>query len=372
MKEKHILIVAGEASGDLYGAQLVSFLKEKHPEMDFFGIGGPELRKAGLRSLFKMEELSVVGLFEAFSKIPKLWKALRSIEREINRLPVHLSILIDFPGFNLYLAKKLKKWGIPVLYYVSPQIWAWWSSRAKRLKECVDRLAVILPFEVEFFKNYGIEALFVGHPQREIIEKAPSREEARTSLGIDSDQKVIGLFPGSRRGEVKRHLKVMVKTVELLRRDFPDLKALLALAPGLSDELFQVEREIKVIKNDPLRVMAASDLLIVASGTVTLQGALMGKRMMVIYKVNALSYFLAKALVKVSFIALPNLLLGRMVFPELIQREANPFKLAEVAKNMLLDENKEEELIFVSRRLKELLPSGAPERVAKIALELMR
>jgi len=372
MKKKHILIVVGEASGDLYGAQLVSFLREKHPQLDFFGIGGPELRKVGLRSLFKMEELSVVGLFEVFPKIPKLWKALRLIEKEIKNLQVNLSILIDFPGFNLHLAKKLKKWGIPVLYYVSPQIWAWRPSRAKRLKEYVDSLAVILPFEVEFFKKYGIEAHFVGHPQREIIEKAPSPEEARISLGITSEEKVIGLFPGSRKGEIKKHLKVMVETVKLLKREHSNLKPLLALAPGLSDDFFEIKEEIKVIKNDPLRVMAASDLLIAASGTVTLQGALMGKRMVVIYKVNPLSYFFAKAFVKVPFIALPNLLLGKMVFPELIQREANPSKLAEVAKNLLLEENKKGELESVSERLKELLPSGAPERVAKIALELMR
>ncbi len=372
MKKKHILIVAGEASGDLYGAQLVFFLKEKHPEFDFFGIGGPELRKAGLRSLCRMEELSVVGLFEVFPKIPKLWRALRLIEKEIKTLQVNLSILIDFPGFNLHLAKKLKKWGIPILYYVSPQIWAWWPSRAKKLKGYVDRLAVILPFEDEFFKKYGIEAHFVGHPQREIIEKAPSAEEARISLGITSEEKVIGLFPGSRKGEVKRHLKVMVETVKLLKREFSNLKALLALVPGLSDDFFEIKEGIKIIKNDPLRVMAASDLVIAASGTVTLQGALMGKRMVVIYKVNPLSYFFAKALVKVPFIALPNLLLGKLVFPELIQREATPSQLAEVAKNLLLDENKKGEMEFVSERLRELLPRGAPERVAQIALELMR
>ena len=363
-------MVAGEPSGDTYGAQVIHRLRERDPELYFFGIGGREMERAGVKLLGRCEEMAVVGIVEAVGKLPKVIKVWRRLKRAIELLKPKLSILIDYPGFNLRLARELKGRGVPVLYYVSPQLWAWWPQRAKEFRKGIDQLAVILPFEVDFFRRYGIEATFVGHPQREVIKEAPSRGEARRLLGVQPGERVIGLFPGSREGELKRHIGPMVGAVKILREQVPGLRFFLALASGLEPPRLDPVG-IEVLQGEALKVMAASDLLLAASGTVTLQGALMGIPMVVIYRVNPLSYWLGKRIVRVSFISLPNLLLGEGLLPELIQQDVSPWRIATEAKGLLLDRERRERIREGFRRIRELLPEGAPDRVADMAIKLM-
>jgi len=367
-----ILVVAGDASGDLYGAQLLKSIRKMKKEVSFFGIGGNQMVEEGLELIVHLKELSVVGLWEALTKVPLAIKAWLKLKKALEERKPPLAILIDFPGFNLSIAPRLKKRGVKVLYYVSPQLWAWWPSRAKRLKESVDALAVVLPFEESFFNRYGIKAHFVGHPQWEVLERAPHRTEARRTLGLREDEVVIGFFPGSRKGEFLRHLDLMGETLELLRETLPSLRPLLALAPGL-EELRPMARAkgFEVLYDKAIEVLSASDLAIAASGTITLQAALLGVPMVVVYKVHFLSYFLGKRLVKVPYISLPNLLLGEQVVPELVQKEANPQRIAEEALRLLRDHTYREQALGGFQKLRGLLPKGASERVAKMALGLL-
>lgn len=370
MVERTILIVAGEASGDTYGAQVVRCLKERDPELSFFGIGGRELEAEGVEILWPCHSLAVVGLMEVLGKLPLVYKAWRAIMDRMRTSRPHLAILIDFPGFNLRLARKLKEMGIPVLYYVAPQVWAWWPQRATALARVVDKLAVILPFEGDFFKGYGIEATFVGHPQREVLKKAPSKDEARALLGLREGEMAIGVFPGSRKGEMERHFGPMVAACRILKGRYPHLRFFLALVPGLG--LPGDPDPLEPFEGGALEVLAASDLMIAASGTVTLQGALMGVPMVVVYKVNPLSFSLGKRLVKVPYIALPNLLLGYPVVPELLQGEATPERIAREVTAIIEDEEKQKRMREGFRMILELLPEGAPARVAEMALQMIR
>lgn len=370
MERKPVLIVAGEASGDIYAAQVVRSLREKDPSLYFFGIGGKGLEGEGTEILFPCESLAVVGLMEVLGRLPAVLKAWKVLMEAVRTLRPRLAILVDFPGFNLRLARRLKGMGVPVLYYVSPQVWAWWPQRARTLAQVVDRLAVILPFEVDFFRAHGIEATFVGHPQREVVKGAPSREEARGLLGVEEGQRVIGIFPGSRQGEVKRLWGVMVEACRILKGDHPDLRFFAALAPGV-----RIPRgggwPVEPVPEGALTVMAASDAMVAASGTVTLQGALMGVPMVVVYRVNPLSFLIGKRLVKVPYISLPNLLLGKPLVPELIQGDATPERIALEAGVLLEDEGRRREMAEGFSRIRELLPEGAPHRVAQMALEML-
>lgn len=367
-----ILVVAGDASGDLYGAQLMKSIRKIRGAVSFFGIGGNRMLEEGFELVVHLKELSVVGIWEAVTKLPIALKAWRKLKRAVEVRKPPLAILIDFPGFNLSIAPRLKSRGIKVLYYVSPQLWAWWSNRAKRLRNSVDKLAVILPFEESFFQRYGIEAQFVGHPQWEVIERAPHRIEARRALGLEEDEIAIGFFPGSRQGELLRHLDLMEGTLRFLRKDFSPIRPLLALAPGLGESFpLATTKGFEVFYDRSLEVLSASDLVIVASGTITLQAALLGIPMVVIYRIHPFSYFWGKRLVKVPFISLPNLLLGEKVVPELIQGEATPKRIAEEALRLLKDSAYRTRVLYHFQRLKELLPKGASDRVARMALELL-
>ena len=364
-------MVAGEASGDLYGARLALALRERAPGIHLYGIGGREMERAGVELLWRCEELAVVGIVEAMTKLPQVVRAYRTLRASLADRP-SLAILIDYPGFNLPLAKALKKRGIPVLYYVSPQVWAWRPGRARKMGKRVDRLAVILPFEVEFFKRYGIEATFVGHPLQEVLAEVPRREEARRRLGLREDERVVAILPGSRPTEVKKLLTPMVEASEILRRGMTDLRFLLALAPSLKREVLPpLEPWVEIVEGRPLEVMASSDVMMVASGTATLQGALLGIPMVILYRVNPISYLLGRLLVRVEHIGLPNLLRGRRVVPELIQGEVKPERIAEEVKRLLLDREAREGMRREFEEIGLALEGDASQRVAELAMELM-
>jgi lipid-A-disaccharide synthase len=371
-----VAIIAGEASGDQHGARLVAAMQEKDPSIFFCGIGGFELRQAGVRILVDASELTVVGLTEVFSKLPGILKGMSTIKRVLKSLRPDLLILIDFPDFNLHVAGVAKKLDIPVLYYISPQIWAWRRNRVKRIKRLVDHMAVILPFEEQFYTENDVPATFVGHPL--LDGPLPAREPTPISDGEGSY--TIGLVPGSRDGEIHRHLPVMLDCADILKDRLK--QATFIISHTRSVERKQLETivadhpcrmDVDIISHDIEAVFERSDVLVAASGTVTLQAAIHGKPMVIIYKVSPISYMLGRALIRVPYIGLANLVAGRKLVPELVQNDANPENIASAVEDMLVDHN---QLYQLKKQLIELRDvmggAGASKKVADLAMGMLQ
>lgn len=324
-----IVIIAGETSGDMHGARLVTEMLNLRPDLNFRGVGGSYLRQAGVDIMFPAEELAVVGIAEVLSQLKVIRRALKGIGKYLRCHPPALLILIDFPDFNLILAAKAKKLGIPVFYYISPQVWAWRQGRVKTIARRVSKLAVILPFEKEFFQRRGMQDVeFVGHPLIDQVSP-PSRQaitDFRDRHHITPGKRLIGLLPGSRRKEIRAMLPVFLETAALLKKRHRDIIFLLPLAPSLKQEDIAPLIEgshlpLKIITEERYLLMAASDLVMAASGTVTLELAILGTPMVVCYRLSALTYFLGHRLIKSAFASLVNLVAGREIVKELLQKE---------------------------------------------------
>ncbi len=378
LNKKRIMIIAGEASGDFHGANVVRAIKKKEADIDFFGIGGKFMASQGVRIHMNSSRLAVVGITEVFSKIPDLLKGINTAKSMLRRLKPNLLILIDFPDFNLWVASMAKKLGIPVLYYISPQVWAWRSGRIKRIRRLVDHMAVILPFERSFYQKHGVTVSFVGHPLMDAVVPIPAQINKHI---LESDLKfpVIGLLPGSRDREVIRHLPDMLRAAKRLKVRFPDARFCVSLASGLDPDLIngiieqnQDNLEVEIVAGGAHQTFRQSDLVIAASGTVTLEAAISGVPMVIVYKVSPLSYKLGKALVKVDSVCLVNLIAGRQIVPELLQENARPGKIAETVVRILNDRNGMARLKADLIRLRQRLGSpGASQRVADIALGML-
>ncbi len=348
---RNVLVVAGEASGDLHASKVVSRLREIDPTIDVFGVGGDRMRDAGCELVFHSDDFAVVGLVEVLRHVPRLRSAMeRLVDLAVER-ETRLAVLVDYPGFNLMLARRLRRLGIRVLYYVSPQVWAWGEGRVRKIAERVDRMAVVLPFEVEFYADRGVKVEFVGHPLLE--EPAVAAEPS----GAAPDGIVLGLLPGSRRHEIERHLPPMLGAVELLRGRVDGLTVRLGRARGISDEFLAENGDparagVEVLPPDDVhRVMRGSTALLIASGTATLEAACLGVPMVVVYKLAWLSYVAGRALVRIPHIGLVNVVAGRKVVPELVQGEACASRMAEEVRPFLSDPALREE---TSRRLLEV------------------
>jgi lipid-A-disaccharide synthase len=371
-----VVIIAGEASGDHHGAKLVSAMRSKNPGLFFCGIGGPALEKAGVRIVVDAAELTVMGLTEVLSKLPSVLKGMGTIKRLLKSLKPELLILIDFPDFNLNIAACAKKLDIPVLFYVSPQIWAWRQNRVKRIGRLVDHMAVILPFEEEFYRKHHVPVTFVGHPL--LDDDLPTRAQALTPR--DHDRKVIGLVPGSRRNEVYKHLPVMLETADLLKVKLKHVTFIVSRASSVeSDMLDDILRQhpgwedIEVVSDGVEKVFARADAIIAASGTVTLQAAIHGTPMVIIYKVSPISALLARFLVRVSNVGLVNLVAGRELVPELLQDNATGPKITLAIERLLNDENNLNRLRHELIALRDALGgAGASDRLADIALDMIK
>ncbi len=369
---KKILMVAGEVSGDLHGAHLLEAIHRIDPEIQCFGMGGERLERAGMRLLYPSKALSVVGITEVLPKLGSILKALRVLRRSLIDEKPDLVILIDFPDFNLRLARSAHRMGIPVLYYISPQVWAWRSGRIKKIAQWVDQMIVFFPFEVPLYERAGLEVHWVGHPLIDIAKSTLPREEALARFGLDPHRRIVGLLPGSRAGEIERLLPIQVEAARFLERQIPGLQFLIPLAPGIppslvSRHLTGITESVRVIEGLPYEVMKISDLLITASGTATLEAAALGTPMIIIYRVSTLSYWIGRALIRVKHIGLVNLVSGKRIVPELIQQQANPERISEEALRILKDprlaERMKEEMKEVRRRLGQ---PGAAERAARI------
>ena len=377
MKSKKILLVAGEVSGDLHGSHLVEAIQRIEPEVQFLGVGGEGLKRRGMKLLYPAHSLSVVGLTEVFIKLRSILEALRRLKKSLDRERPDLVILIDFPDFNLRLAKIAHRRGIPILYYISPQVWAWRSKRIKLIARLVKKMVVLFPFEVPLYEAAGVDVEWVGHPLLDIVKPTLSKEVAFQQFGLDPKRRTIGLLPGSRMHEVERLLPSLLASAHLLQKEIQDLQFIIPLAPGipktiLSSQMKNIAVPVKVVEGFTYDVMNLSELLITASGTATLEGAILGKPMIIIYKVSFPSYWIGRALIRVDYIGLVNLVAEKEIAPELIQKDVNPQRIADEAFRILRDP-------ILSRKMTESMGEvrqklgepGATQRAARIVTSLL-
>ena len=367
---KSIFIISGEESGDMHGAALMRALRAIMPGLAVRGMGGERMRKEGLVGL-DFKSVSVVGITEVIGRFPAILRTFNALVSGLASDRPDAVVLIDFPDFNLRLAAKAKKLGIPVIYYISPQVWAWRKGRIKKIAALVDKMLVVFPFEEALYRNEGVQVEYVGHPLKDIAVSALSPLEARRSMGIAPHAKVIALLPGSRTSEVTRHLPVMLRAAEMIDQGLGEKAVfIIPAASGIEDSLINgflegCRSQVSVLRGEMYKALTASDAAIVASGTATLETALIGAPMVIIYKVSALSYAIGKALIDMEFYGLPNIVAGRKIVEELIQSEAAPEAVSSEILQILKDIKKRNDIIQNYDAVRERLGSGAAEKAAK-------
>jgi lipid-A-disaccharide synthase len=376
-KNKRLLVVTGETSGDHHGAGVVEALLGIDAGIQVSAVGGDALNRAGARLLFHSKHLAVVGVMEVLSKFSHIWRAYQILKQTIAREKPSLLLLIDYPDFNLRVAKLAKRHQVPVLYYISPQIWAWRQGRAKKIARIVDKMAVIFPFEVPFYEQVGLEAHFVGHPlmDQEILMSDP--EDAVKRFGLEKKTPIIGLLPGSRPGEVTKLLPDLLDAAVIILREMPDAGFILPLAPGLDRDVVDMlirsrKIPVTVVEGQFHEAVNVCDLALVVSGTATLETALLAKPMVIIYKVAPLTYTIGRMLVDVESIGLANIVAGKKIVPELIQHEGTPARIAATALKIIKDPELARRMRAELTRVRGMLgEKGAAEQVAKLAYDMM-
>jgi len=369
-----VCLVAGEASGDLQGALLARALRRSAPDILLEGVGGDAMAAAGVRLIHRCEDMAVTGLWEVASHLPRAVRILNGLARRLRRDPPDALIPIDYPDFNLRLAARAHAYGVPVIYYISPQVWAWRRGRIAALRRIVRRIIVIFPFEEEMYRRAGVPVSYVGHPLVDQVRPAIKREEMRAALGINSGQILIALLPGSRRSEIGRILPVLFETRRRLSAELR-LRWALALAPGLRiedlpEEVGRADSAIEILSGRTYDVLGACDLALTASGTATLECAILGVPMLVVYRLHPVTWQIARRIVHVPHVAMANLIAGDRIVPEFLQDEAEPRRLAAEVLRWVNDPDLRKR---TSARLIEaaasLGPGGAPERAARIVLD---
>lgn len=370
-----IFISALEASGDSHGAALVLSLKKLDPTIEFVGLGGREMERAGVHLLHEMTRVSVLGFGDVLAKYFFFRKIFYRAFHHIQQTKPDLIILIDSPAFNLRLAKKIRR-KFPVLYYIAPQIWAWGWRRIATIRKNVDHVLSILPFEEEMYRKEKVPCTFVGHPLLDRVRSTKPRELLRQEFGVKDSEQVIGLLPGSRQPEVERILPIMLKTSEILQRQIPHLKFFLTQAPHVPSEVYDKilasfpEVQPERFSDSIYDIVTLSDFALVASGTATLETALLGTPYFLLYKAGASTFFLGRRLVRIPYIGLVNVLAGRQVVPEFIQHLAQPEKIAHETKVLLENKELREKLKNDLREVcRTLGKPGASERAARLVIE---
>ncbi len=410
-----VMILAGESSGELYGSLLAMELKKRRPDLHIAGIGGSRMREAGVELIAHISD--AFGLIEAFSSLAKIRTALKYAKEALDKYRPRVVIPIDYPDFNLRVATTAKSRGSKILYYVSPQVWAWRKGRIKKIAALVDRMAVILPFEEKIYRDAGVECEFVGHPVLEEIEavlrtndryrisgiRSPKsqipgqqtcgflntagnyeiRAYYKSAIGMDPDRPLLAILPGSRPSELSRHFPLIIDTIRQLRHDYEISAAMnyqicVPLAPSTDVGKYKTHldnlrrQNVAIRKGEAVRVLAASDLAVVASGTATLQTALLEVPMVVIYKLSPLTYQLGKRIVKVKHVSLVNILSGREVVRELLQESARPDEIIGELKKIMFDKQHSDAMIAELRKIKNQFAGKKPsERVAEIVMEMI-
>ncbi|MEO1481180.1 MAG: lipid-A-disaccharide synthase [Myxococcota bacterium] len=371
MNSDSLLIIGGEASADSHGARVMTKLRSLYPDLHIFGVGGSEMRAVGMEVIAPAEDMAVAGLTEVLWALPRIIRIRNRLLAAVDRLKPKAAVLIDHPDFNLRLARKLKARGVKVVYFISPQVWAWREKRVNTIRALVDRMLVILPFEEEFYAKHGVNAEFVGHPLVEELESAPAQEAARIDLGLPlSEGPIVALLPGSRRKEVTRHLPVMLESVRLLRERYPSLEAVLPIASTIPKSLIEPmigTHKVRIVDGQAIDVLSAADAAVVASGTASLQAALLAKPIVVVYRVSWLTYQILRRMIRVAHIAMINLIAGRALVPELIQNTFTPRNVYDAVVDLIDNRDKRKELVAELSAIRDRLGRGkGAERVAEV------
>ena len=380
MPARRVLIVAGEHSGDLRGAELVRALTALEPSLELFGIGGERMRAAGVELVHDITEISVTGFVEVIRRLPRFRRVFRDIVRTARERRPAAAVLIDFPGFNLKLAAKLKALGVPVIYYISPQVWAWLPGRVRKMARTVEKMIVIFPFEEAFYRRHGtarhgMAVEFVGHPLVDALRPGVPPNEFRAEFGVAAGAKIVALLPGSRRNEVEHNWPVMRAAAELIAHAVPGTRFFAPIASRQLREIVEaadVDADVTLLDGRAYDVIHAADAAIVCSGSATLETGCAGTPLVVIYRTSPLTYFIARRLVRVEHIGMINILAGERVAPEYVQRAARPEPIARDVVRFLTDEAHaaavREKLLAAKAKLG---PPGAADRAARAVLKVL-
>jgi lipid-A-disaccharide synthase len=369
---RKVLLVAGEASGDMHGAELVAALRRSDPRLEVWGVGGVRLRQAGMHILVDTAAVATMGFVETFGTLGRLLGAYRRLKRFMIEERPALLVLIDYPEFNMLLAKRAKTLGIPVFYYIAPQVWAWRRGRVRKLARRVDRIGVVFPFEAPLYNNGRQLAEFVGHPLLDMVRTTRTRDETLARYHLDPTRPLLALLPGSRKQEIRHLLAPGITAAQQLIAE--GWQVVIALAHTLTrDDLAAALGgplpALPIVADDTYNLVHAADAAVVTSGTATLETALLGRPMVIIYRVSPVTFAVARLLVHVDHIGMPNIILGRRVFPELIQRDVTPENVVAAVHE---DTARRDELTAALRELRDKLgPPGAATRAAHLALELI-
>ncbi|HWR40576.1 MAG TPA: lipid-A-disaccharide synthase [Patescibacteria group bacterium] len=371
---RSIMVSVGEASGDLHGAALAAALWQLEPDLRIFGVGGQAMRSAGVEIVYDIAELGVVGLVEVLRNLPRLFKVKALLTTLMERERPDVLVVIDYPGFNTRLAKEAKAKGIPVVYYIAPKVWAWGRGRAKTIAAAADKVAAIFPFEVPLYREAGADVDFVGHPLLDLACPQLSRQEAFAYFGADPERPVVLLMPGSRRQEITGLLPVFLAAAEKIQKARPECQFFLPLASTISPEMVQnrISRcavSVTLTRDRTYDLMSISRVAVAASGTATLETALLGVPTVIAYKMSAVTALIARRLIRVPWVGLPNIVAGRSILPELLQEDANPAMIAAAALQLLQEGPERNAALAAMARLREDLGgSGVLERVARTVL----
>ena len=372
-----ILISAGEASGDIHAAAVTAAIKKIDSSAEVFGMGGDALRNAGGEVLFDIKDHGVMGFVEVLKKHPDLFKLRDDFEKVMDERKPDCLITVDYPGFNMKLAKLAHDKGIPVVSYIAPSAWAWHKSRAKKVAKIVDKVACIFPFEYDVYKEAGAYVEFVGHPLVDIVKPSMTKEEAMAFAGKEEGKKLILLMPGSRLMEIEKMLPTLLEAAKIIKKQLPEVSFVMPRAGtipiSLLEEKIQASGlDVKITEGNNYDLFSVADLALATSGTVTLEAALCGLGSVIVYKTNPVTYFIAKLLVNIPHIGLPNIVAAKSVVPELIQNDFTPAKVAREALALLESERNakmKEDLAYVKERLGK---PGAVGRVAELVLKIAR
>ena len=374
--EPRILIVAGEASGDAIAAGLIRAVRERLPAAEFEGVAGPRMTEAGCRALYASDRLSVVGLTEVVRHFGDIRAVFKGLQERLRADPPDLLVCVDLPDFNLRLAKAAQRAGVPVVYYVSPQVWAWRRGRVRAIGRVVDHMMVIFPFETEVYEAAGVPVTYVGNPLVERLADVPGQGEARQSLGLSAEGPVVALLPGSRRSEALRMVPILLEAAERLEKSRPDSHFVVPVAgPQVAAVLddFQAQKgPAKLVRcGDSITATAAADCAAVTSGTATLETAVVGTPLVVLYRLSPVTYWLARRLVQVPFIGMVNLIAGREVAPELVQGDAEPETVAKTLADLLADPDRLARMRLELAEVRAHLGTSPSARAAEVVTEVV-
>lgn len=373
---RHIFVVAGETSGDAHAGRVIEAIQARQPDCFIEGVGGERMRQAGVSMLHDHSELAVMGLVEVIRRYPAIKRIFNNVVQHLERQPPDLLVLVDYPGFNLKLARKAHKLGIKVLYYISPKVWAWRAGRIKHIKRYVDHMAVLFPFEATLYQQHQVSVTCVGHPLVDAVKSDLDQSQAREKFGLPVNQRVIGLFPGSRRSEIDALLPVMLAAAKRIQQRHFDFNLVLPLASGL--DLAVVEKHLQhtslpvyVIRENFYDVVKTCDAIVAASGTVTLEIALLGVPHLIVYKVSPITYKILRRLVKIPYVGLCNIVTGENVVAELLQDEVSAVRLDQKLAALVAHPQSIELAARVQQQVRDALgPSGAADNTARLILEM--